>query len=214
MVSPLLAITRIENDHCGSNAYVVATANSRSAVVIDPADVNSHRICKQLAISGYTKLLVVLTHEHFDHMSGVRTLRAVFGAKVVASRECSQRISDPRKNLSRYSIGIDIDCEPADMVCEEIGPNLVWEDLHLEFVPAPGHSVGSICIGIDRNLFTGDTIVPGLPTIVKLPGGDRHTLQSTVMSLLGRFPQDTVLYPGHGIPCRLGDIDALDVLGK
>jgi len=210
----MLKIARIENDHCGSNAYIVAALDSRSAVVVDPADINSGRICEQLSRRGYTRLLIVLTHEHFDHISGVRTLRTSFDAQVVASRECSQRMTDPRRNLSRYTIGIDIDCQPADIISEEIGPSLVWEQMCLEFVPTPGHSTGSMCIGIDQNLFTGDTIIPGLPTIVKLPGGNRKLLHSTVKSLFERFPQKTVVYPGHGSPCRLSDIHASNVLGE
>lgn len=209
-----LLITRLENDHCQSNAYIVAASGSCAAVVIDPADGNTHRIREHLAGSGYTRLLVVLTHEHFDHMSGVRALRNSFDTTVVASSECSHSITDPRRNLSRYTIGIDIDCPPADMVCEEIGPNLVWDHLSLEFFPAPGHSPGSICVGIEQNLFTGDTIVPGLPTVVKLPGGDHRSLRATVKALFERFPPETVVYPGHGNPCHLGDIDVSEVFGE
>jgi hydroxyacylglutathione hydrolase len=214
MMKSSLEIARIENDHCSSNAYIVAASGSSSAVVIDPADLNSHKIGEQLSAKGCSKLLVVLTHEHFDHMSGVKSLRASFDTQVVTSRACSQSISDPKKNLSRYTIGIDIDCQPADIICEEVGSSLLWEHFALEFVPAPGHSPGSICIGIDQNLFTGDTIVPGHQTVVRLPGGDRHILESTIATLFERFPKETVIYPGHGDPCRLGDIDPSSVLNE
>jgi len=209
-----LRITKIENDHCMSNAYIVEAPDSRAAVIVDPADLHSGKISKQLAQRSVTKLLIVLTHEHFDHISGVSALRRLFDTQVFASEECSKRISDPKKNLSRYTIGVDIDCQPADITCEEIGSALVWEGFRLEFIQTPGHSAGGICIGMDRNLFTGDTIIPGVPTVVKLPGGDRHVLEFTVESLFNRFQKDTVVYPGHGNPCWLGDIDLAVVCGK
>jgi hydroxyacylglutathione hydrolase len=209
-----LRITRIENDHCESNAYIVGAPDSRAAVVIDPADLDSRRISKQLAEQGVTKLLIVLTHEHFDHMSGVSALRRLFDTQVFASEECSKRICDPKKNLSRYTIGVDIHCQPADITWEEAGSDLVWEGFRLELIRTPGHSAGGICIGMDRNLFTGDTIIPGVPTVVKLPGGDRHVLQCTVEALFNRFQKDTVVYPGHGNPCWLRDIDLAVVFGK
>ena len=48
-------------------------------------------------------IIVLLTHEHYDHISGVNWLRENFPeTRVVCSEACSKAIMSPHKNLSAY----------------------------------------------------------------------------------------------------------------
>jgi hydroxyacylglutathione hydrolase len=207
-------VIRVRNDHCGSNAYIIPAQDCRSALVIDPADVETGSIPARLAASGITKVLVALTHEHFDHMSGVNRLREQFATDVIASSQCSQSITDPKRNLSRYTIGMDIRCDAANILWNEDHPEFIWEDIHIGCVRAPGHSPGSVVLTVDTHLFSGDTLIPGVPTVVKLPGGNRPALEATVEDVLARFPPDTIVHPGHGESFRLSTIDPAIVLRR
>ena len=44
----------------------------------------------------------ILTHEHYDHISGVNELKSRYGCKVWASSKCAERITDINNNFSRY----------------------------------------------------------------------------------------------------------------
>jgi hydroxyacylglutathione hydrolase len=207
-------ITSLPNDHCGSMAYVAAEPDSKSALVIDPADFTSGRVCEFLLCSKYTELLIALTHEHFDHMSGVNRLRERFRSTVVASAISSQSITDPKKNLSRYLLGVDIQCAGADVTWERGDFELEWNGMRIALMATPGHSPGSACIAIGNMLFSGDTIIHRTPTVIKLPGGNRLQLRQSIELLCARFSPQTMVYAGHGPPFRLGEIDLGQVFGK
>jgi glyoxylase-like metal-dependent hydrolase (beta-lactamase superfamily II) len=121
-------LVRILNDAYASNAYVM-TAGSR-ALVVDPSDAKSGRIARFLHARGVTEILIVLTHEHFDHISGVSHLENEFPkTHVLSSRACSERIVSPALNLSRYMTSENIVCalrlsSPRTLPCRTGGERL------------------------------------------------------------------------------------------
>jgi glyoxylase-like metal-dependent hydrolase (beta-lactamase superfamily II) len=210
-----LPVTQVVNDDFASCTYVVERARSSQALVIDPADSGSGRIAAFLDARGISDVLIALTHKHFDHISGVTRLRDRYAsARVVCSRTCSGSITTAAGNLSRYLIGGDFVCGPADFFCEDMDYEMNWAGQRLEFIATPGHSPGSICIAVDGMLFAGDTLIFNRPTVVKLPGGSRGQFEQSLAHLLARFPGETMVYPGHGRPFRLSQIDHGVVLGK
>ena len=69
----------------------------------------------------------------------------------------------------------------------------------------PGHSKGSICIFLDEKvMFSGDTLVTGFNTIVRLPGGSKKDFYSITIPYLKQLDEDIVVYPGHGGCQNLG----------
>ena len=48
---------------------------------------------------------VLLTHEHFDHISGLNRIRDLCASscRVIAGATCSERIQDEKGNLSAYA---------------------------------------------------------------------------------------------------------------
>ena len=80
-----------------TNMYVLQAADD--FLVIDPID--NVEILEKL--KGSESLTVLLTHEHFDHICGLNKLREIATYKVIASKECSERIKDAKTNLSAYA---------------------------------------------------------------------------------------------------------------
>ena len=70
-------------------------------LVIDPSD---HAVlmerCREAA-----SVTVLLTHEHFDHSSGLNRIRELCAAscRVIAGEICSERMQDTKANLSAYA---------------------------------------------------------------------------------------------------------------
>lgn len=68
----------------------------------------------------------------------------------------------------------------------------------------PGHSKGSICILVDEEiLFSGDTLVTGHETILRLPGGSKKDFASITLPYLESLDREIMVYPGHGEPQKL-----------
>ncbi len=56
----------------------------------------------------------------------------------------------------------------------------------------------------DRALLSGDVLFQGSVGRVDLPGGDWSVLERSIGTLVERFPEDTVVYPGHMGTTTLG----------
>jgi glyoxylase-like metal-dependent hydrolase (beta-lactamase superfamily II) len=68
----------------------------------------------------------------------------------------------------------------------------------------PGHSPAHLAYFADGNLFSGDVLFAGSVGRTDLPGADWDTLVASIRSLVEAFPEDTVVYPGHGPATTLG----------
>ena len=69
--------------------------------VIDPSD---HAAVLERCREAAT-VTVLLTHEHFDHSSGLNRIRELCASscRVIAGEICSERIQDTKANLSAYA---------------------------------------------------------------------------------------------------------------
>ncbi|MCS7313090.1 MAG: MBL fold metallo-hydrolase [Acidobacteria bacterium] len=68
----------------------------------------------------------------------------------------------------------------------------------------PGHTPGSVCLQVDRHLFTGDTLFAGTVGRTDLPGGSYETLLRSIMTRIVPLGDDVVVHPGHGPESTVG----------
>jgi hydroxyacylglutathione hydrolase len=191
-------IERLINYPVESNCYVITSNKDEKCIIVDPAQEEGKTLCEYLRIKGLKPDLILLTHEHFDHISSVETLREQFKCKVVSSAKCSENITNSKKNLSLFYDQKGFICSRSDVIIETDEDFLEWQDLRIKFYLTPGHSEGGMCFEIDGNLFTGDSLMEEYRTTVKLPGGNQRKLIESVQNLLKRFDMSTKIFPGHG----------------
>lgn len=202
-----------------SRMYILM--EGKKALIIDPCI--SEEALLTLNENRVTELLVFLTHEHYDHVSGVNWLRENFpSVQVVCSSKCAEGLPEPSRNLSIFweILFMDKDKEIQEYVrnmkiqpysCEadstfEGEEQLSWEGHSLLLKETPGHSKGSICIILDeRYLFSGDSLVTGYPTVTRLPGGSKQEYEAVTLPYLRALNPDLMVYPGHGEPQLLND---------
>jgi len=189
-----LEIKRIINSPVSSNCFIVSFKDD-SCILIDPGSKDTSII--ENSIRKKTIDYIFLTHEHFDHIWSADTIKKKFNAKLCCSIEASKAIVDKKKNFSIFYDQIGFELSSPDIILKD-RQIINWKEQSIEIIYTPGHSNGSVCIKINKCLFTGDTIIKNTPTITKLPGGSKRKLQESMekLILLGLHKLD--LYCGHG----------------
>lgn len=214
----MIKVYRYVFDLMDSNMYIMIEDDD--AIMIDP-HFNENAV-KLLLHHCVKEVLILLTHEHFDHVSGINAYD-MFQTKVIAHDCCRAVLENPNNKInSRFAatfIGADgIVRDKIRRVCakpivrhvdQSFYDKLafVWHDHRVELQATPGHSSGSVCVIIDDEiLFTGDSLIPGLDVITRFPGGNRKIYEEVTKKYLFSLNKALMVYPGHGDKKRLGEI--------
>lgn len=193
-----------------SNMYVLS--EDREALIIDPhVSADAERL---LSEKGTERCTVLLTHEHYDHISGVNRLRELYPCEVICTQACSDALGEPRRNAAKFFAALffercaaeretvnsfletDYRCR-ADVTYTG-QTELQWHGLCLRLKEAPGHSPGGQLILAEGCCFSGDNLVPGERLITRLPGGDKNAYLEQTLPMICGLAEDTVVFPGHG----------------
>jgi hydroxyacylglutathione hydrolase len=181
-----------------ANCYVIRSERGvADAAVVDPgADPAQLRL--ELAGLGARCAGILVTHTDVDHIGGVADLADGTGAEVWAP---AGEVEAMREGVTRGGMRVPPH-DPAHVVTG--GDTVEIAGMSFEVVDVPGHSSGHVAFHTDGALFSGDLLFAGSVGRVDLPGGDWDTLLASVRTLLERFPEDTIVYPGHGPRTTLG----------
>ncbi len=205
-----LKVERFVVDNFLSNAYLIISDNSikeRRAIVIDPNI--SEQLVDRIKHFGVSSLLIILTHEHFDHTTGVNGLQNIFDCEVLCQKYCAEKVATKRNNrpLSIMSGTSDarhyLYYEPYEISTEiTFDKELLYEwcghKLHL--VHTPGHAKGACCIEIDGMVFVGDNMLLDKPVITRFPGGSQEEYEQITLPYLRTISKDEMVFPGHYEP--------------
>ena len=195
-----------------SNCYVIREENS--CMIIDPNDFQAIR--EMLQKCSMMPKLILLTHEHCDHIGGLNELRKAYPAIVAATEACSEGIGNKTRNMSRmmetflyFKSGEKkfvhyppFQCEKADLTFKE-SLRCRFTTKELQLIPLPGHTPGSMVIWYDGCLFCGDYLLPGDKVVTRLPGGDGDAYEKYAKPWLKAIPDGTWIFPGHGEPFQM-----------
>lgn len=205
------AVQRFTMPLIHSNMYVIP--DDGDALIVDPCV--HEDAAALLRHRGVTRCTVLLTHEHYDHISGVNFLRERFSCRVICTEVCAWQMANPRRSHAAVFPAMFLKDGPAVLqkakaLCDTHyactadetysgSMTLQWQDLPLRLTELPGHSPGSQIIdAAGTHVFTGDNLIPGTETLIRLPGGDPAVFRQQVVPALRALPPDTVILPGHG----------------
>ena len=215
-------IVRFVGKTFDANSYVLA--EEREALIFDAVD--SSEMMLRLSAQGIENITVFLTHEHFDHISGLERLRSNFVCRVIASAECSERIQSPKTNLSSIAdalISMHDHSEIAKNVSEfsASGADAIfdgdsefeWHNHKINCHSLKGHSLGSACYILDGDmLFSGDELL-SISVITRLPGGSTEKYWVEDMPWFESIKNDILfVFPGHGQPGKIEDMIKVNVM--
>jgi hydroxyacylglutathione hydrolase len=98
---------------------------------------------------------------------------------------------------------------PVDEFYEGEGP-LRFGHYEVRVLHTPGHCPGGVCLAVTKDgektatLFVGDTLFAGSIGRTDLPGGDLETLLRSLREGLFSYPDDTIVWSGHGEQTTIG----------
>jgi hydroxyacylglutathione hydrolase len=191
----------------GTNAYLLSRPNEGKAIIIDPG-MNPKPLLKRI---GDLQLeAILLTHAHFDHIGGVDEIRKLKGSPVYLHDAEADWLTNPKLNGStKYpELGGPIQTDPAEFALDQ-GQVLKLIGLEIKVLHTPGHSPGSVSflIGSESEgwyLFGGDVLFRLSVGRTDLPGGRSEELLDSIHGKLFKLPDETVVYPGHGVKTTIG----------
>lgn len=172
-------------------------------------------------IRGARHALVYLTHEHFDHISGVNWIRDKVECEVWCTECCAGRLQDPRLNMSRTfpllflqerekfqyvreHTDREYSCKADKTFATE--KKMAWKGHSLYMRKTSGHSPGGSMLLLDEEiLFAGDSLL-GNGLELKSLGADEEAYKAQVLAYVCGMSPEMQVCPGHGEVRTLGDI--------
>ncbi|MEO0160651.1 MAG: MBL fold metallo-hydrolase [candidate division WOR-3 bacterium] len=180
-----------------TNMYLVH--NHKTGIIIDPGfiETESESLIKKIKNEVFEIPMVILTHCHFDHISGCPILKKEFKSRIYCHRLDEEKLLDPQKSGAIY-FGVSGTPLKPDGYLED-GQVIKIDGNILKIIHTPGHTSGGISILLnDKYLFSGDTIFKGGIGRTDLYDGDYDIEINSIVNKILILPEDTIIYPGHG----------------
>lgn len=181
------------------SCYLVWESESGEALIIDPGD-DASTVIEVIQTEGLKPVAVFLTHAHVDHIRGVPGVAGEYGIPVILHESDHGLYHSPNNALLPWIPAAEKLPEPGDMPVFAHLPEL-------RVIHTPGHTQGGVCLYFPSEsiLFSGDTLFAGSIGRTDFPGGDADQLIQSIHTRLLQLPEDTIVYPGHGLSTTIGD---------
>ncbi len=184
----VLSVSEMDN-----NVYLLDAGDQ---LLIDAAD-DAPAI---LATASPTRLrTVVTTHRHWDHHRALPDVVAATGAQTAAGEP----------DADHLPVAVDRRLRHGDRLAVDAAGTVV-----LDVIALRGHTPGSVALAHTEgpggphpgrvHLFVGDSLFPGGVGKTAGPAEFTTLLDDVEERIFAVYPDDTVVWPGHGLPTTLG----------
>ncbi len=162
-----------------TNSYTILNDDSEvmEAIIVDPGKISMETI-NLIEQGGYKLVAVLITHNHKNHVQGLKTLKKIYSPTVFSA-----------------------DTQIYDTHCFILNGDGIIRiaNFNVEFYSVIGHSADSMVYKIEDLVFTGDTLLPGV-TGSTLSQYSHKLLCSKIRDKILSMPNKTIILPGHGAP--------------
>ena len=156
--------------------YIIASAEGREALIIDPVLENVEDYIKLLTELNLKLVKVIDTHIHADHVTGAGKLR------------------DKTLCVTIMGEHTPTDAVEIKVKDEEI---IKLDQLKIKALYTPGHTSDSFSFLMDNYLFSGDTLLINGTGRTDFQNGSSKDAYYSLFNRLLKLPDETLVYPAH-----------------
>ena len=156
--------------------YIIASAEGREALIIDPVLENVKDYIKLLTTLNLKLVKVIDTHIHADHVTGAGKLR------------------DKTQCVTIMGEHTPTDAVEIKVKDEEI---IKLDQLKIKALYTPGHTSDSFSFLMDNYLFSGDTLLINGTGRTDFQNGNSKDAYNSLFNRLLKLPDETLVYPAH-----------------
>jgi len=198
---------------------IIVPAGEKHCFVVDPAACvlsgDQNVIVDYLKKKKLTCDAVVLTHSHFDHITGIAEIKNAFpSCKIAIFESEAGELQNPPGPMNDSVIRYFGALELLDMVSKQPGADTLLKDgqnlsslapsiteySEWKVIHTPGHTPGSICLYNKKEgiLISGDTLFAyGGYGRTDMYGGNEAEIIKSLSRLKNVVEPGTKVYPGH-----------------
>lgn len=187
-------IIQMRLDKMAIFCYMIGDIDSKTCALIDPAFDTKH-ILSKVKSKGYRVTHVINTHNHPDHTAGNASIISKTGAKLLIHKLDARKLGSLGYRAFSRILGGKKSPMPNTLLNDN--NTISIGNTTLNVLHTPGHSPGGICLYMQGNVFTGDTLFVGAVGRTDLRGGSIKTLLKSIHEKIYTLPKDTRVWPGH-----------------
>ena len=196
-----LEIVPIPNGQFVQNCYLVADAEQKVAVLVDPGE-EADRFLSELRRRNWTLHAIWLTHAHIDHILGVEAVHAAHPVPIHL-HPADLPLYRGLPEQGRW-MGFDVKAPPPPDRELRPGETLKVGGVSFAVRHVPGHSPGHVAFVGNGVILGGDVLFSGSIGRTDLPGGDMATLMQSIQTEFLTLPDSTIVHSGHGPETTVG----------
>ena len=190
------------------NTYVVSN-DEGEALIFDPgcySKEEENELSDFIAENELSVLAVLYTHAHIDHILGAAFVQKRYNTPAYLHHLDHVTWNSVASYAHVYGFeGYQLEVVPTQLLKDEQVLELGSFKIHVRHTPghAPGHVV--FYFKSDQFIINGDVLFKGSFGRVDLPGGDLEILKSSIFNILFQYPEETIVYCGHGPETTIGE---------
>ena len=164
------------DNNSSTYTYLIASANGREALIIDPVEENVTEYIKLLEELNLKLVKVIDTHIHADHITGASKLKNNTNCTTI--------------------MGENSPAETVDLKLKD-GEIIKVDQMQVKALYTPGHTSDSYSFLMNNYLFSGDTLLINGTGRTDFQNGSSEDAYHSLFNKLLKLPEETLLYPGH-----------------
>lgn len=204
----MLKIKQFTFNDFQENCYLVYEGVSKECIIFDPGcngTAENNTLTTFIEDNKLKPTMLINTHCHIDHVLGNKMVSETYKLPLQAHKGEVPVLESCTMVANMY--GIPYVSSPDISIFLDEENKIVLGEYNFHILFCPGHSPASLCFynKDSKTLIAGDVLFHRSIGRTDLPGGDYDTLIRSIKNKLLVLPEDTIVYPGHGITTTIGD---------